>query len=230
MENRLTDKQAKLFWKEAYSFMDNVKIYMDNIYDLENGNITDKHVRDLDDFKTKGWSNIIKYVTSFSEETNETKQDVNDLLERINKLEQIVKTLSYITSKEQYEKDDTLKELDANGIEKLLNKVPEKELSIEEIQMLLNARHEQEELAKINNELRQQEDKKKKLERERIEVAKKMKIKENPSMFVIMELLKNGKLDKCYDIKDDGIRELNKTKLHDVISEAIEKVNAQIDE
>ena len=96
--------------------------------------------------------------------------------------------------------------------------------------MLLNARHEQEELANINRELRQQEDKKKKLERERVEVVKKMKIKENPSMFVIMEILKNGGLDKCYDINEGGIRKLNKTKLHNMISEAIEKVNAQIDE
>ena len=230
MEKKLTDKQAKLFWKMSYRFADNIKTYMDEIYKDKKGEITENEICDLDDFKTKGWNNIIKSVTSFSEETNETKPDVNDLIKRINKLEQIVKTLSYITYKEQYEKDDTLKELDANSIEKPLNKVPEKELSIEEIQMLLNARHEQEELAKINNELRQQEDKKKKLERERTEVVKKMKIKENPSMFVIMELLKNGKLDKCYDIKDNGIRELNKTKLHDVISEAIEKVYAQIDE
>lgn len=230
MENKLTDEQAKLFWKEAYRFMDNVKIYMENVCDLENGNITDKHVRDLDEFKTKGWNSIIKYVTSSTEEANETKPDVNDLIKRIDKLEQIVKTLSYITSKELYEKDDTLKELDANSIEKLLNKVPEKELSVEEIQTLLNARHEQEELAKINRKLKEQEDKKEKLERERIEVVKKMKIKENPSMFVIMEILKNGGLDKCYDVNEEGVRELNKTKLHDMISEAIEKVNAEINE
>lgn len=230
MENKLTDKQAGLFWKEAYKFADNVKIYMENVCDLENGKITDKHVRDLDDFRTKGWNNIIKYVTSSSEETNETKQDVNDLIKRIDKLEQIVKTLSHDVSKEEHEKDNTLKELEANSIEKLPNKVPENELSVEEIQMLLNARHEQEELAKINKELKEQEDKKKKLERERVEVVKKMKIKENPSMFVLMEILKNGGLDKCYDINEDGIRKLNKTKLHDMISEAIEKVNAQIDE
>lgn len=231
MENKLTDKQAELFWKEAYRFADNVRIYMENVCDLENGKITDKHVRDLDDFRTKGWNNIIKYVTSSSEEANETKPDVNDLIKRIDKLEQIVKTLSYITSKKLYEKDDTLKELDANSIEKLLNKVPEKELSVEEIQTLLNARHEQEELAKINRELRQQECNKRKLERERIEVAKKMKIKENPSIFVLMELLKNDALDKCYDPADEnGQRNLNKTKLHDMISEAIEKVYAQIDE
>ena len=49
-------------------------------------------------------------------------------------------------------------------------------------------------------------------------------------MFVIMEILKNGGLDKCYDINEGGIRKLNKTKLHNMISEAIEKVNAQIDE
>lgn len=230
MENKLTDKQAELFWKEAYRFADNVKIYMENVCDLENGKITDKHVRDLDEFRTKGWNNIIKCVTSSSEETNETKPDVNDLIKRIDKLEQIVKTLSHDVSKEEHEKDNTLKELEANSIEKLPNKVPENELGVEEIQMLLNARHEQEELAKINRELKQQEDKKKKLERERVEVVKKMKIKENPSMFVIMEILKNGGLDKCYDINEGGIRKLNKTKLHNMISEAIEKVNAQIDE
>lgn len=46
----------------AYRLNDNVKTYMDSVYEEKNGIITNKEINDLEDYKINGWNNIIRNV------------------------------------------------------------------------------------------------------------------------------------------------------------------------
>lgn len=62
VESKLTSKQAETVWKMAYRLNDNIKTYMDSVYEEKNGIITDKEINDLEDYKINGWNNIIRNV------------------------------------------------------------------------------------------------------------------------------------------------------------------------
>lgn len=59
---KLTNKQAETIWKMAYRLNDNIKTYMDSVYEEKNGIITDKEINDLKNYKIKAWSGIIRSV------------------------------------------------------------------------------------------------------------------------------------------------------------------------
>lgn len=56
----LRRKKMSNIWKMTYRFMDNIKTYMDNIYELKNGNITIKEYEEILGYIKKGLNNIIK--------------------------------------------------------------------------------------------------------------------------------------------------------------------------
>ena len=62
VDGKLTSKQAETVWKMAYRLNDNIKTYMDSVYEEKNGIITDKEINDLNDYKIKCWNNIIRTV------------------------------------------------------------------------------------------------------------------------------------------------------------------------
>lgn len=59
-DNKLTKEQAERFWKMAYRFNDNLKTYMDSVYEEKKGVITSKEINDLEIYRIDGWSNVIK--------------------------------------------------------------------------------------------------------------------------------------------------------------------------
>lgn len=59
-DNKLTKEQAERFWKMAYRFNDNIKMYMDVVYEEKKGVITDKEINDLENYRIDGCSNVIK--------------------------------------------------------------------------------------------------------------------------------------------------------------------------
>ena len=48
------------FWKQTYRFMDNVKVYMDEIYKVNFDNLTEKDVKKVITYIQDGMNEIIK--------------------------------------------------------------------------------------------------------------------------------------------------------------------------
>jgi len=62
IDSKLTKEQAEKFWKMAYRLNDNIKTYMDYVYEEKNGEITEKEINDLENYKIDGWNGIVRNV------------------------------------------------------------------------------------------------------------------------------------------------------------------------
>ena len=62
IDSNLTKKQVERFWKMAYRLNDNIKTYMDSVYKEKKGEITEKEINDLENYKIDAWNGIVRNV------------------------------------------------------------------------------------------------------------------------------------------------------------------------
>ena len=62
IDSKLTKEQAEKFWKMTYRLNDNIKTYMDSVYEEKNGEITEKEINDLENYKIDGWNGIVRNI------------------------------------------------------------------------------------------------------------------------------------------------------------------------